>query len=109
MIQVFIRKGLLCSHFVCDVCHEPILDASKALIAMPDCFACSKEPLRVYHVHKGICQRQLEAESPRNYGDLEMRDHIVSLLVNIGWKQKDWKRAMDSYANMFTSEVAKTG
>lgn len=107
MIKIITRKGLLCSHFICDVCQQPILEVNQALIAMPDCFTCDGNPIDVYHVHKGRCQRELESESPRTYGDLEMRDHVASLLVNLGWKQKDWKRAMDSYANLFTSQVDK--
>lgn len=108
MIKVILRKGLLCSHFYCDVCGEEIERVSEALLAIPECFNFEKmrSGIIAQHVHKGRCQRKLELQSRAiTYGDLELRDHIASLLVNVRWKKEDWERAMDGYMNMFTSQV----
>lgn len=105
MIEIRVKKGLLCSFFVCDVCHEPITNVRKALIAMPGCFGRQPgEPIQVKHVHKGACQHTVQAEAGRNYGDLELRDHIASLLLNTGWSKKDLKDVLGNPLNGFTSE-----
>lgn len=104
MIQIQPKGGLLCSTFVCDVCRKPIQDASKALVAIPGCFRPREkgEPFDVQHVHKGKCQRALEERSGAGYGDLELRDHIASLLVSLRWTKGDWERAMANQGNGFT-------
>lgn len=103
MIEMRDKQGLLCSYFVCDECHEPITKVNAAMVAILDCFDHRLgTPFTIRHVHKGKCQQAIEARAGRSYGDLEMRDHIASLLVNIGWSKADYAAARGNWGNDFT-------
>ena len=76
-VVLYLKEGLCCPFFRCDVCKKRILDGGLAMAAWGEEEWKDDTEKDCSHVHKGKCLRTFEAELPEGQMLMtdELRDH----------------------------------
>ena len=97
MIEIVETRYGLAPFIICDVCQEPITDASLALAAMRKGRMNEHGRREVFHVHKDKCFPIIESSWSQLVDSVELTRHLDLLIQNAGVSLGDLREERDSY------------